>query len=82
MIILSNCDQPILKRLQMKAQQAYRNANSRMPPNIPNDIFKPSQPDDGNDELSIFSEDAYGQHYHDCNNIFIWAFTSADKLSG
>ena len=39
----------------MKAQQAYRDANSGMPPNIPNDIFKPSQPDDGNDELSIFS---------------------------
>ena len=55
MIILSNDDQPILKRLQMKAQQAYRDANSGMPPNIPNDIFKPSQPDDGNDELSIFS---------------------------
>ncbi len=39
----------------MKAQQAYRDANSGMPPNIPNDIFKPSQPDDENDELSIFS---------------------------
>lgn len=39
----------------MKAQQAFRDANSGMPPNVPNDIFKPSQIDDQKDELSIFS---------------------------
>ncbi|KAJ3500770.1 hypothetical protein NLJ89_g9642 [Agrocybe chaxingu] len=46
---------PILKRLQLKAQNAYREANSGAAPNIPNDIFKPSQPDEAKDELSIFS---------------------------
>ena len=46
--------QPILKRLQMKAQKAYRDANNGIV-NIPNDIFKPSQPDEAKDELSIFS---------------------------
>lgn len=38
----------------MKAQQAYRDANSGLPLNIPNDIFKPSDPET-KDELSIFS---------------------------
>ena len=37
----------------MKAQQAYRDANSGLPPSVPNDIFKPSE--DTKDELSIFS---------------------------
>ena len=46
--------QPILKRLQMKAQKAYRDTNNGVV-NIPNDIFKPSQPDEAKDELSIFS---------------------------
>lgn len=47
---------PILKRLQTKAQQAYRDSNSGLPPKIPNDIFKPSNPgEETNDELSIFS---------------------------
>ncbi|KAF8153104.1 fungal-specific transcription factor domain-containing protein [Crassisporium funariophilum] len=46
---------PILRRLQMKAQQAYRDANSGLPASIPNDIFKPSQAEDQKDELSIFS---------------------------
>src|SRR5882757_3757328 len=40
----------------MKAQQTYRDANSGLPPKIPNDIFKPSNPGaDTKDELSIFS---------------------------
>ena len=40
----------------MKAQQAYRDANSGIPPKIRNDIFKPSNPGgETNDELSIFS---------------------------
>ena len=47
---------PILKRLQGKAQQAYRDANSGLPPKIPNDIFQPSNPgEETKDELSIFS---------------------------
>ena len=47
---------PILKRLQMKAQQAFRDANSGLPPKIPNDIFKLSNPlEETKDELSIFS---------------------------
>ncbi|KAF8803345.1 hypothetical protein BYT27DRAFT_7171817 [Phlegmacium glaucopus] len=47
---------PIMRRLQIKAQQAYRDANSGLPPKIPNDIFKPSNPEEETkDELSIFS---------------------------
>ena len=47
---------PILKRLQIKAQQAYRDANSGHPSKIPNDIFKPSNPaEETKNELSIFS---------------------------
>jgi hypothetical protein len=47
---------PILKRLQIKAQQAYRDANSGLPSKIPNDIFKPSNPEEETkNELSIFS---------------------------
>src|SRR6266567_4369450 len=38
----------------MKAQKAYRDANNGIV-NIPNDIFKPSQPDEAKDELYIFS---------------------------
>ncbi|KDR77286.1 hypothetical protein GALMADRAFT_96046 [Galerina marginata CBS 339.88] len=45
----------ILRRLQSKAQIAYRDANSGIPTAIPNDIFKPSQPNEAKDELSIFS---------------------------
>jgi hypothetical protein len=40
----------------MKAQQAYRDANSGLPSKIPNDIFKPSNPEEETkNELSIFS---------------------------
>ena len=40
----------------MKAQQAYRDANSGLPVKIPNDIFKPSNlGEETKDELSIFS---------------------------
>ena len=40
----------------MKAQQAYRDANSGVPTKIPNDIFKASNPgEETKDELSIFS---------------------------
>ncbi|KAF9485642.1 hypothetical protein BDN70DRAFT_870940 [Pholiota conissans] len=46
---------PILRRLQMKAHQALREANSGNPPSIPNDIFKPSKPGNKKDEMSIFS---------------------------
>ena len=58
MIKFDSCNifKPILKRLQVKAQQAYRDANSGVPPKIPNDIFKPSNPEEETkDELSIFS---------------------------
>ncbi|KAF9563813.1 hypothetical protein CPC08DRAFT_705725 [Agrocybe pediades] len=46
---------PILRRLQNKAQIAFREANTGLPTIIPNDIFKPSEPTDAKDELSIFS---------------------------
>ncbi|RDB28185.1 putative transcriptional regulatory protein C1F7.11c [Hypsizygus marmoreus] len=46
---------PILRRLQMKAQQIYLETNSGIPPSIPNDIFKPTPTNDRKDELSIFS---------------------------
>ena len=40
----------------MKAQQAYRDANNGLSLKIPNDIFKPSHPEEETkDELSIFS---------------------------
>jgi hypothetical protein len=40
----------------VKAQKAYRDANSGLPPKIINDIFKPSNPgEETKDELSIFS---------------------------
>ncbi|RXW22261.1 hypothetical protein EST38_g3612 [Candolleomyces aberdarensis] len=45
---------PILKRLQMKAQQVYRDVHSGLPPKIANDIFRPSGEDE-KDELLIFS---------------------------
>ena len=43
----------------MKAQQAYQDANSGLPPKIPNDIFQPSDPEETKDELSIFSGKAH-----------------------
>ncbi|KAF5313331.1 hypothetical protein D9611_008642 [Ephemerocybe angulata] len=45
---------PILKRLQTKAQQVYRDVHSGLPPKIPGDIFRPSGEDE-KDELLIFS---------------------------
>ena len=39
----------------MKAQQAFRDVDKGLPPKIPNDIFKPSNPgEEIKDELSIF----------------------------
>ncbi|KAF8909644.1 hypothetical protein CPB84DRAFT_1765097 [Gymnopilus junonius] len=46
---------PIMRRLQSKAQAAFRDANSGLPTVLPNDTFKPSQPNEAKDELSIFS---------------------------
>ncbi|KIK07112.1 hypothetical protein K443DRAFT_2598 [Laccaria amethystina LaAM-08-1] len=46
---------PILRRLQSKAQQVYRETTSGIAPKIQNDIFRPSEPEDNKDELSIFS---------------------------
>ncbi|PPQ97295.1 hypothetical protein CVT26_006688 [Gymnopilus dilepis] len=46
---------PIMRRLQSKAQAAFRDANNGVPAVLPNDIFKPSQQNDTKDELSIFS---------------------------
>ncbi|KAJ2927653.1 hypothetical protein H1R20_g9438, partial [Candolleomyces eurysporus] len=45
---------PILKRLQTKAQQVYRDVHSGLPPKIANDIFR-SSAEDEKDELLIFS---------------------------
>lgn len=44
-----------MHRLQMKAQQAFRDANSGMPLSVPNDIFQPTQAGAVKDEMSIFS---------------------------
>ncbi|KAJ2915729.1 hypothetical protein MD484_g4662, partial [Candolleomyces efflorescens] len=46
---------PILKRLQTKAQQVYRDVHSGLPPKVLNDIFRPSTGEDEKDELLIFS---------------------------
>ncbi|TEB32701.1 hypothetical protein FA13DRAFT_1662397 [Coprinellus micaceus] len=46
---------PILKRLQTKAQQVYRDVHSGLPPKVANDIFRPSGAEEEKDELSIFS---------------------------
>ncbi|TFK25407.1 hypothetical protein FA15DRAFT_668474 [Coprinopsis marcescibilis] len=48
---------PILKRLQGKAQQVFRDTNAGIPQRIANDIFRPSnlKEEEDQDELSIFS---------------------------
>jgi hypothetical protein len=48
--------QPILKRLQGKAQQVYRDTNAGIPQRIPNDIFRPSnlKEEEDKDDLLIF----------------------------
>lgn len=48
----------IMTRLQTKAQKAYRDANNDVI-NVPNDIFKPSQPDEAKDDLFMFSGKAH-----------------------
>ncbi|KAH6903168.1 hypothetical protein BKA70DRAFT_1301768 [Coprinopsis sp. MPI-PUGE-AT-0042] len=47
---------PILKRLQGKAQQVFRDTNAGVPPRIPNDIFRPSnlKEEEEKDDLLIF----------------------------
>ncbi|EDR10553.1 uncharacterized protein LACBIDRAFT_317112 [Laccaria bicolor S238N-H82] len=43
------------QRLQGKAQQVYRETTRGIAPKIQNDIFRPFEPEDNKDELSIFS---------------------------